>query len=200
LPDVRLKRIDVLNIRAELKRKIIHFSCAILPLLYYFYLSREQIVLICSIISILFLIAEFLRFKHNKSRELFNKIFSPLLREEENKHITGATYLFISATVTFIIFKKEIAVPAVMILTISDSFAAIVGKMTDSMKIFDKSLAGSITFYLFSAMILYMFVPDLGWILFVIAVLVTLIEALPLPINDNILISLSTGIILYFVF
>jgi len=195
-----LKKVDLLNIREELKRKIIHLGCAVLPLLYYFYLSREQIVILCSTISILFLIAEILRFKHRKSEVLFQNIFFPLLREKEkNKHITGATYLFISATVTFIIFKKEIAVPAVMILTIADSFAAIVGKMTDSAKLFDKSLAGSVTFFIISIIILLLFVPDLGWLILVIAVIVTIIEVLPLPINDNLLISLSTGFILYLV-
>ena len=195
-----MKKVDLLNIREELKRKIIHLGCAVLPLLYYFYLSREQIVILCSTISILFLIAEILRFKHRKSEVLFQNIFFPILREKEkNKHITGATYLFISATVTFIIFKKEIAVPAVMILTIADSFAAIVGKMTDSAKLFDKSLAGSVSFFIISIMILLLFVPDLGLLILVIAVIVTIIEVLPLPINDNLLISLSTGFILYLV-
>ena len=125
-------------------------------------------------------------------------IYFPLLREnEKNKHITGATYLFLSATVTFIIFKKEISVPAVMILTIADSFAAIVGKTTDSATFFDKSVAGSLTFFFISLMILYLFVPELGLLIPVVAVMVTFIEAVPLPINDNLLISLATGIILY---
>jgi dolichol kinase len=200
LPEKHLKKVDFLSIEAELKRKVIHLSCVILPLLYYFYLNREQIIILCSTISILFLIAEILRFRHRESGVLFQKIFSPLLREKEkNKHITGATYLFFSATVTFIIFRKEIAIPAVMILTIADSFAAIVGKMTDSAKFFDKSLAGSLTFFLISMMIFYLLVPELGWMTPVIAFLVTLIEALPLPINDNPLISLSTGFMLYLV-
>jgi dolichol kinase len=193
-----LKKVDFLNIKAELKRKVIHLSCTALPLLYYFYLSREQIIILCSTISILFIIAEILRFKHRESGILFHYIFSSLLREnEKQKNITGATYLFISATVTFIIFQKEIAVPAVLILTIADSFAAIVGKMTESAKIFKKSLTGSLTFFFASVLILYLFLPDLGWLLPVVAFLVTLIEALPVAINDNLLISLSTGIILY---
>lgn len=193
-----MKKVDLLNLQAELKRKIIHLSCTILPLLYYFCLNREQIVIICITISIFFLIAELLRFRHGKSEVLFQRIFSPLLREKEkNTHITGATYLFISATVTFIVFKKEIAVPAILILTVADSFAAIVGKMTDSAKFFDKSIAGSLTFFLISMIILSLVLPDLGWLIPVISVLVTIVEALPLPINDNLLIALFTGSLLY---
>jgi dolichol kinase len=199
-PDRRLKESDRLNFKAELKRKIIHLSCALLPLMYYFFLNREQILVICSIICILFLIAEFLRFKNKYSNQLFERIFFPLLREEEKQvHITGATYLFISATVTFFIFKKEIAVPAVLILTVADSFAAIVGKMTDSSKFFHKSLAGSATFFIISLVILYLFLPELGWLLLLVASSVTILEALPIPVNDNIIITLSTGILLYLV-
>ena len=195
-----MKAIDLLTTRAELKRKTIHLSCALLPFMYYVYLDREQIIVLCSIISILFIIAEFLRFKHSQSGLIFERIFFPLLREKEKKqHITGATYLFISATITFIIFRKEIAVPAVLILTISDSFAAIVGKMTVSAKFFHKSLAGSITFLVVSLCILYLFIPELGWFSLMVAVLLTVIEALPVSINDNLLISLSAGIILYLI-
>jgi dolichol kinase len=194
-----LKKHDLLGIREELNRKLIHFSCAVLPLIYQFFLSREQIVLFCSIITILFVIAEILRFRHGASGRLFLILFSKLLREKEKKaHITGATYLFISATVTFIIFKKEIAVPAVLVLTIADSFAAIVGKFTGSVPFLAKTRAGSLTFFFISSVILFLFVPDLGFLVPVVAFLVTLIEALPIPVNDNILVSLSTGIILFF--
>jgi len=72
--------------------------------------------------------------------------------------------------------------------------------MTDSMKIFNKSLAGSIIFFFTSLAILYIFLPETGWLALVVAFLVTVIEVLPLSINDNILISLSTGTILYFIF
>ena len=195
-----MKANDRLNFTAELKRKTIHLSCTVLPILYHYYLSREQILVICSIISIFFIFAEVVRFKHDRSERIFEKIFSNLLREEEKRnHITGATYLFISATVTFFIFRKEIAVPAVLILTIADSFAAIVGKMTDSAKIFSKSLAGSVTFFFISLAILSIFLPELGWMSLFVALVITIVELLPLPLNDNVLITLSTGFVLYLI-
>ncbi len=197
---MRLKRVDLLNYSAELKRKSIHLSCSLLPVLYYYYLSWEQIIVLSSTISIFFLIAEFLRFRHKTSKKLFEQIFFPLLREDEkNKHITGATYLFISATITFLIFEKIIAVPSVLILTIADSFASIVGKMTDFGKFFNKSLSGSATFFIIGVGIVILFIPDLGWLSVVVLIPVTLVEALPLGVNDNLLISLVTGFILYLI-
>lgn len=195
-----MKRVDTLDFFDELRRKSIHIACSLLPLGYYFYLSREQIVIICSIICILFLIAEFLRFTHGKSKQLFSLIFSSLLRDDEkNKHITGATYLFLSATVTFIIFEKAIAIPAVLILTVSDSLAAIVGKMTDFGRFFNKSLSGSVAFFVSSVVIIRLCLPELGWLVMLVAVLITVIEALPLKINDNILIGVGTAIILFII-
>lgn len=195
-----MKKVDPLSFFAELKRKSIHLACTLLPLVYYNYLDREQIVIISSIISILFLTAEYFRFSHEKSKQLFALIFKSLLREDEkNKHITGATYLFLSATVTFLIFDKNISVPAVLVLTVSDSLAAIVGKMTDLGKFFSKSLSGSVTFFVTSACIISLFLPNLGYMALLVAALVTILEALPLRINDNILICLGTAIILFII-
>ncbi len=191
---------DRLKVLPEILRKFIHLSCSLLPLLYHFYLSREQIILISSIISIIFVISEYLRYRYKGIRDLFYTIFGSLLREDEkNINITGATCLFISATVTFIIFEKNIAIPAVLVLTISDSFAAIVGKATVSPRFFGKSVAGSLTFFLITAIILIIFFPGRAWFAVAVAVLLTFLEALPLKINDNLWLPIITGIILYLV-
>ena len=191
---------DRLKVLPEIIRKSIHLGCSILPLLYYFYLSREQIIILSSIISIILIISEYLRYRFNATRKLFHMVFGFLLREDEkDKTITGASYLFISATVTFLIFEKNIAIPAVLVLTISDSLAAIVGKATVSPKFIGKSVAGSVTFFFFTGCILIILVPGKAVFMVTVAALLTILEALPLKINDNILIPLATGIILYLV-
>jgi dolichol kinase len=189
---------DSLNLKKETIRKCIHLGCTLLPVLYYFYLSREQIILLSSIISIWFIISEFLRYRYQSIGNLFFRTFGPLLREREKKQaITGASYLFITVTVTFILFEKNIAIPSILVLTVSDSFAAIVGKTTDSPKFFSKSVAGSLTFFLVTLIILLAFYGDELVLTVTVAAFLTLIEALPLKINDNILIPLTTGITLY---
>jgi len=191
---------DRLKVLPEIIRKSIHLCCSLLPLLYYFYLSREQIIIISSIISITLIISEYLRYHYNTTRNLFHRVFDSLLREsEKDKTITGATYLFISATVTFIIFKKNIAIPAVLVLTISDSFAAIVGKATVSPKFIGKSVAGSLTFFIITGIILIILFPGKAALMVMVAALLTILEALPLKINDNIVIPIATGILLYLV-
>jgi dolichol kinase len=194
------QNIDLLRFSTEFRRKVIHLGCSILPLLYYFYLSREQIILLSGMMCIGFLSAEFLRFRFPRVQALFSSIFQTLLREsEKTKNLTGATYLFLSATVTFVLFEKNIAVPSVLVLTVADSLAAVAGKMINSIRFFSKTLAGSLAFFITGLLVLWLFVPaPLSLLLLVIGPL-TILEAAVVKINDNLLIPLSTGFILYLV-
>jgi dolichol kinase len=184
-------------IRNEIWRKCIHFSCVLFPLIYLFWFSKEQIVILCGLITGGFILAEMLRLKSDWGRHLFTMVFTPLLREGEKENtITGATWLFMALTVTFLLFSKKIAVAAVLILTIADSLAAIVGRRYGTMRFFAKTWLGSTVFYFCTVVILLALFPDMAFWALVIALPVTLIEALRLPVNDNLLIPLFTGLVL----
>jgi dolichol kinase len=188
---------DKVMILTEWKRKGIHLGSSLIPLGYFYLLSREQILYFTCFITVGFLVAEFARFKVSFYNALFRKIFFSLLREDEKKKdLTGATYLFLAMCITIYLFEKEIAVPAMLILAIADSFAAIIGKMIGRHKFFLKSIEGSITFFLVSAVLLYIFIPQKGVVILLIALLVTIIEVLPVAINDNLVIPLSAGFFL----
>ena len=182
----------------EIRRKLIHLGCAIFPLAYAFYLSREQILLICVTITVLFLIAEVLRFYNSFGSKWFIKIFFPLLREDEkHKNLTGATWLFIATTLAFVLFDKQAAVPAVLILTIADSSAALVGKGIGKNQIVGKKTwEGSTAFFLVCLAVIYFFVPQANWSIVLITGIVSLVEVLPLPLNDNLWITFSAGLLI----
>jgi len=184
---------DLLNDQQELFRKIIHIGCSVIPLSYLYYFSREQIITISGFISIGFILAEILRRFSDKLQQIFFFIFKPLLREDEKeKRITGATFLFVSLTLIFIFCDKNTAIPAALILTISDSFAAIFGKKFGRRKFLNKSVTGSLTFFIFGNVILFILLPQLGMLNIVIAAILTIIEALPIPISDNLTLPVST--------
>lgn len=172
-------------------------ACSILPLCYHFFFNREQIVLISGIITIVFLAGEFYRINFETGETLFRKMFHSLLRvDEKNQQLTGATYLFLSATITFFFFKKIYAVPAVLILTISDSLAAVFGKMLGKHGFLNKTWEGSLTFFLSSLVILILFIP-LGMAKILLVVLaVTMIEAISLPVKDNVVLSISAALLM----
>jgi dolichol kinase len=188
---------DNLKISTEIIRKLIHFGCSIFPILYLYLLNREQIVIICVSITVLFGVAELIRYKTEWGNTLFRKIFYPLLREgEKGQNLTGATYLFLSVTVTFLIFEKHIAIPAVLILTVADSLAAIVGKIFGTHEIGNKSWEGSATFFIISFILLNIFIPGFTLYMLIVALVVSLVELLPIPPGDNIWITLTAGIML----
>ena len=187
-----------LNSTAELKRKAIHLATSVFPIVYFFCLTQEQISIIFVILTILFLLAELIRYQWPLGKNLFIKIFFPLLRENEKyDQLTGATLFFISATITFILFEKTIAVPAVLILSVCDSLAAIFGKRTGKHKFLAKSLEGSITFFVCCVVLLLIFKPEMD-LFGIIAVggLLTVLEAAAVPVNDNLLIPVPAALLL----
>ena len=187
---------DYLNFTAELKRKGIHLFSSLLPLSYFFYFNREQILIISCTISMFFILAEVVRFRNLKAERLFINVFHPLLRQSEIHCVTGATYFFIAATICFFFFEKSVAIASVLVMAISDSVAAIVGKAIPSVKIFEKTLAGSSAFLLTGLLIIHLMFTESGFAALIVMIPITFLELLPLKINDNLLISVSTGILL----
>ena len=192
---------DLLNNQQEFFRKIIHIGCSVIPLSYLYYLSREQIITISGFISIGFVIAEIFRRISDKAQQLFFFIFKPLLREDEKKkRITGATVLFVSLTIIFILFEKRTAIPAALILTIADSFAAIFGKKFGRRKFLNKSVTGSLTFFILGNVILFILLPQLGMLNIVIAAILTFVEAFDLPVSDNLILPVLTCLLIEGIF
>ena len=184
-------------IRSELFRKCIHLSCILFPLLYLFWLEKEQIVILCGLITCGFIAGEVLRYRTDFGKKLFKIIFTPLLREgEKNKTITGATWLFMAQTAAFMLYSKKIAIAAVLILIIADSLAAIIGKRYGNKRFFDKTLIGSLVFYGCTVVILITVIPEIAFWAPLIALPVTFLEAYRFPVNDNLLIPLFTGLLL----
>ena len=193
-----MQNADKVTISYEILRKLIHLACSIIPILYYFYFKREQIVVICVSITVIFLVAEIIRTRFDWGRELYKKWFFPLLREgEKDQNLTGATHLFLSVTVSFLIFEKHIAIPAVLILTIADAMAAIVGKLYGKHQLLQKTWQGSATFFLISLVVLFTNFSEYRMILVLIALIVTIVELLPLPFSDNYSVPLSAGLLLF---
>ena len=186
-----------LPIHSEILRKVIHISCAFFPMIYLLWLSKEQIVILCGLITCGFFVAEIVRFKSVTGEKIFNYLFKSLLREKEKStSLTGATWLFMAITITFWLFSKKIAVASIFVVTIADSLAAIIGKRYGRKKMFDKSWLGSSVFLISTTVILLILFPLLGYKALLFAVPIAFLEALSLPVNDNILIPIFAGALL----
>ena len=182
-----------MNYRNEVYRKMIHFGSAVFPISYYYSLSREQMLWLLGGLSALFLIGELLRMNVGPFKRFFKLIFSAVVRESEDHTITGATTVFIAGFLTVLIFERPVAIFAMLILSLADATAALIGRKWGNHSLFEKSVEGTMTF-LIVALALAFLLPDLPRAGAVAAAgIATVAEVLPSPIDDNLIVPLSAA-------
>jgi len=188
---------DCLSLQKELHRKSIHLGTSLIPLAYYWGMDKNVILIISVLLLSGFLIADILRMNFNLAKKYFLIVFSTLLRDDELKNrFTGATFLFMGMTAAFYLFPKEAAVPAVLFLSLADPAAAIFGKFFGRQTFFGKTIEGSLGFFL-TAVSVILLLTDYGWLGLGVAFGATVIEFIPIGLNDNLSIPLFSGYLLY---
>ncbi|MEO8666854.1 MAG: diacylglycerol/polyprenol kinase family protein, partial [Ignavibacteria bacterium] len=202
LEDIKNK----ISLKNELLRKAIHLSSSVVPISY-LYLSKDIEVFILCVISTLMIIVDLTRTRVPVMRDLYLRYLQPILRShelEDNKPVfTGGTYLILAYLLCVIIFPKPISVTAMFIIIFSDSAAAIFGKVYGKHFIGNKTIEGSLAFFI-SAVIIIILTPKMTGLMMeyyigiVSALLTTVFELLPLKIDDNLSIPLFFGAI-YFI-
>jgi len=147
---------------------------------------------------ILVLMIDTLRLSNGGFRKLFLLFFKEILKDQEHRTYSGATFLFFSFMILNIFFSKEIAAFSMLLLSISDPLAALFGKyMRPRIRIFgDKTLWGLVGFIIGGALI-SIFFHNIPWKSKMIAVAVgALVELLSRGIDDNLLIPVSCALAL----
>ncbi len=173
----------------ELKRKAIHFIGLSVPVLYWL-TSREVTLCLVGIAVVCALCIEGARLKWEKANNLVFTIVGGYTRNHEEKKVTGATYYAVASFLVILLFSKEVAISSLLFLTFGDSAAALVGTRYGRHKIFQKSVEGSAACFLVCSLVGYVL---LGWIGVVGALAATIIELLPIPVDDNLRIPLVSG-------
>jgi len=182
----------------EIKRKIVHLATLVIPVGYAL-TSEETVILFLVPFFLALLLVDLLRHFHSGVASLFRKyFFGRVLREEEKPTFMGSTYFIFSTILTILLFPKSIAIASILILILSDSAAALIGKWIGRIKIFGKTLEGSMAFFLTSLLIVWIY-PNLSRFSGSLAALgAALIEILPIKLNDNLTIPLVAGAIMFF--
>jgi dolichol kinase len=182
----------------EIKRKIVHLATLVVPL-GYILTSEETVLFFLVPFFICFLLVDLLRHFLPGLASLFRKyFFGRVLREEEGETFMGSTYFLFSTILTILLFPKSIAIPSLLILILADTAAALVGKGIGRVRILGKTLEGSMAFF-FTALLIVWIYPTLGRFSGTVAALgATLIEILPIRLNDNLTIPLTAGTIMFF--
>ena len=184
-----------LSFKNEFKRKLVHFASAIIGLSM-IYLDREVILPFLIVSAIIFPLLDYMRINNKFVSNFYNSYFHSITRSFESKKLTGASFVFWGALITYILFEPKVAGIALIVMSLADANAAIIGVGYGNTKLLNKSLEGSFAFYVTTFTILYIFKIPLIISLF-ISVIATFTELIEIPkINDNISIPLSVAFFL----
>ena len=102
-----------------------------IPLMGIFF-SDVTMVILLAVLSGVAVAVETARFRLPSFNRLLVRRFSSLLKETEDRRITGATYIAIAALISFLVFDKPVAITALFFLSLGDPAAALVGSHVGS--------------------------------------------------------------------
>tara|TARA_B100001105_G_scaffold32630_1_gene22850 strand:- start:1104 stop:1691 length:588 start_codon:yes stop_codon:yes gene_type:complete len=187
---------DPLNYRQEIYRKLIHLSSSCIPfMLWYFGKDTFQPWIISC--AIILPILDYGR-RHNKFLyRIYSNLFITFTRPIEQGILSGASWVIIGAAVTIFIFNENTAIIGLLVLSIADSAAAIVGIKFGKTQLFSKSLEGSAAFFITATIIVFSLSSAAFYINFIAVIAATVVELFSTPrINDNLLIPMVLALIL----
>jgi dolichol kinase len=200
-----LDRTATIEYKYELVRKAIHLFSLSIPTIYFF-ISRQLALCLLVPITAAFIIVDTARYYIPSVAQWFYKWFCWLLRRHETdihkKRLNGASNVLISALLCVLFFPKIIAINAFTILIISDTTSALIGRRFGRHRFLAKSFEGSMAFFI-SAVLVILVAPKIAQlpleytIGFIAAAVGTVVEALPINIDDNLTIPLSVGFSLW---
>lgn len=196
--------------RNEINRKLSHIFSALAPfsfLMIFNYFGEYTfniILLIFGIFTILFVAIDFLRRYSSILQKIFIFLSSHSMRDTEikNQRLTGASWLLIAFYLVLYIFPLEYAVPSCIILSFSDTAAAIIGINFGKHKWYKQySIEGSVAFIIVGLLVLFIFLPEINfWLALLVVTAATIGEGVIPIIDDNISIPFICATILYFLY
>jgi dolichol kinase len=189
----------------EIARKGIHLFSLSIPIIYFFISKQLALCLLLPITSA-FIAVDTARYYIGPVAKWYYRWFGWLLRRHETdinkKRLSGASHVLISASLCVLLFPKVVAINAFTILIISDTASALIGRRFGRHRFLAKSLEGSTAFFI-SALLVILVSPKVArlpmeyFLGFIAAAIGTVVEALPVKLDDNLTIPLSVGFALW---
>lgn len=185
----------------EARRKAIHLSFIVLPLELLLRLlpwprTRGEFRVLFLALTAGAVALDVLRIHERRVRTFFRQFFGELLREHERMSVLGSTYLLLAALIAIEVYPQSVAGVALGYTVLGDAMGALVGRAWGRHKFFNKSwegVAGCLVACLAWAAIATP-LAGLPWsVTLVGALAATVVEALPIPLDDNLGITLVAG-------
>ena len=188
---------DKHKLKKEIYRKILHifYSSSITLSLWYF--GKDTVLPWFIAIAIILPLLDYGRNHIAVLGHIFIYYFGLFTRPIEYRIVTGASWVVIGAALCTLIFSEKAAIIGLLVLTISDSMAAIIGLKFGKTQLFNKSLEGSAAFFLSASCIVFVLSPAIFIINLSAVFAATTVELFSTPrFNDNLFIPVITALIL----
>jgi dolichol kinase len=180
------------SVSLEIRRKAIHIGCIFIPLLY-LVLDYAWMLWGTGVLLALAVVTEFLRMHIAAVGKTFKNYFGSLLRNEESRSITAATYLLLSIFLCILLFHKYIAIYTLIGFIAGDGMAGLIGRLYGVTPLFHKSLEGFLTCFI-TCLIIALIFPYIPFGIKLTGVfLISVVEVVPMRTNDNIRVPLISG-------
>lgn len=176
-------------------RRLMHLGSSIIPLGYWI-LGKDTIVPVLGGMTAAILLLELARIYTELGRTLYARILGPVTRPEEERRITGGSYVFVGHLAAAVLFPPAPAVLAMLFMSIGDPVASFIGQRYGRTALGNKTVEGTLACLAVCVLIaLPASLPSLVGLAG--AAGATLAEALPLRlINDNVAMPVASGAIM----
>lgn len=176
---------------AEVKRKLVHLFSLSIPVTVWF-LPKKSVIWVLGIAFTGSVVVDLLRHFLPPDARGWRHL-TALFRPKEKGKLSGSSFLLLAAFLLAFFFSREVAVLSLTYMVVGDVAGALVGRRFGRHPLFDKSWEGSLAFFL-ACLIFSPFVPGLPfWAKLSAAAVATVVEFLPLKLDDNLTVPIGTA-------
>ena len=181
----------------QIIRGTIHMSGFTVPFICNYILNRHIITVLIFLITLLYIMSEFARIAGITFPIFTSTTSQAAIKLEPYEFATAPIFYALGIILSLTIFPPTVGYASITILTLGDASASLFGRKFGKTPFpFNKAknLEGSIFGFILAFLGAIFFVDPIR--AFIAAIAGMLVESLPTPINDNLIIPLTTGIIL----
>ncbi len=178
-------------------RRVFHMMGGVATAAFVHYLGPDSSVPLAILAGALVVgvLLDWTRLRSRAANKVFFRAFAWLASPREARGVASSTWFVLGALIVLVVAPHPFFAPAMVVLACADPAASVVGRLWGRHKVGKGSWEGTSTFFVVAAAVLTPFV-GLQTALIAAAV-VAIMEVLPLRIDDNLTVPISTALVLW---
>jgi dolichol kinase len=181
-------------------REAIHMGSFVLSFICIYILGNVAVASLILLVMVLYTVSEVSRVRGNNIPVLSSITWRAANKTELYEFATSPIYFALGIAISLLVFPAPIPYVAITTLTLGDGCAHVFGRKFGKTPLpvnKGKNLEGTIVGFLFAFLGAMIFVDPTRAL--IVAAVGMLVEALPLPLNDNLTIPLASGLTLFLI-